>query len=122
MSDPNPLLADLESERHQILLEKGNTAEGRKILGLPPPKQTGVDWREGEKWISNGYVTHVSEEICRGCGSVSVRLAGIFHRESSDRGNKKVTRLDTTRPGLSLPQGLPSETIQTFVHYCAECA
>lgn len=103
-------LADLiEADHHQRLLEAGN-------LG---PKRKSSEWTGDTTFHSLGYIAKVDEQICRGCGTLSFRLLGVFHREANPRGDSRLSALDLRR--LNIPTPIPTETQQSTVPACVSC-
>ena len=78
--ESNPLLADLESEYHQFLLEKGNLVK--------KPRHT--EWHDKGPWVSKGYQAELSQYKCKGCGTLNQSLIGIFHVETRGTDTRKI--------------------------------
>lgn len=104
----NPLLADLEEEKHEDSLIRGNLA-----------KRENPDLIRSH-WTSQGYVARIIKQTCS-CGSKLTLLQGVFHRESNPLGDTREQRLDDSRFQVSLEGKHPIETSNTCVKLCAYC-
>lgn len=103
-------LADLiEEDHHTRLLESGNLGPRRRS-----------EWTgETTTFHSLGYIAKIDEQICRGCGTISSRLLGVFHKEANPRGDSRLTALDLRT--LNIPTPIPTETQQSTVPACVSC-
>jgi hypothetical protein len=86
----NPLLADIEAEHHNELLERGNLRK-RRVVHAP--------WAH-QPWESQGYVAHVIRSTCTNCGKQTDSLMGIFHVET--RGTERQQQIIPLK-GFQLP-------------------
>lgn len=69
----NPLLAELEADLHNELLEKGNLRKRRVVEAPFTPRV----------WTSKGYLARVIVSTCQNCGVQLKSLMGIFHVQTA---------------------------------------
>lgn len=105
------LLADIQAEYHQDLLENGN------LKGKLLPKSS--LWTGAQQWTSDGYLARVLHQTCQ-CGASLKLLTGVFHVEISPSGTRKEQRLDDSRIQLPL-HGTQVQTTTQQVKLCALC-
>lgn len=105
-------LDDIESDRHQLLLEKGNLL----------PKKREVSWSDENSWISQGYIARVLVTRCQ-CGTALKQLFSLAHCERTPSGKSREQALKLNQKGLTFPQSTRNQILVTTsdVEICAEC-
>jgi hypothetical protein len=108
------LLDEIEAERHEFLLEKGNLVNARKGSHA---------WTGANNWTARGYFVRALRATCKNCGTQHDSLMGVFLRETNGRGDLRETALN----GKGLPctpfnvAPLPREYHPVNIPMCLDC-
>lgn len=112
----NPFLNDLEAEKHQFLIEKGNLPEAKKLLSSP---RSSPIWSDENSWKSLGYEAHIQIFLCA-CETITSILTGVYHVETTPSGKRRSLAL-SPKAQWPLTGNYPKiETILEVPH-CAHC-
>lgn len=105
----NPFLNDLEAEKHQFLLERGN------LVRKPPA----VSWSDENSWKSLGYEAHIQTLLCA-CETITSILTGVYHVEQTPSGKRRSLALS---PKAQWPLNGDYPKIETIIEvpHCAHC-
>lgn len=107
---PNDLLAELQADHHNELLERGNLRKKPPIFAPFKPTQ----------WTDAGYIARAIRSTCQNCGGQLESLMGIFHVQVAP-GNRSETIMSLK--GFQLPPGAPArlEWTETKTAACLDC-